>query len=183
MPVTVGSSTTTHVPDEVGPGQLRQALGRFASGVTVVTTATGTPEEADVHGMTANAFTSVSLSPPLVLVSVSAGTVTHRRIVETGRYGVSVLSGEQLPLSEHFAGGAQRPDLVRFVWRNALPLLAGALAHLACTVRQSHTAGDHVLYVGEVDGLWYGSGPPLVHFRRRLHILDDTTDGATPDDR
>ncbi|SDW49348.1 NADH-FMN oxidoreductase RutF, flavin reductase (DIM6/NTAB) family [Amycolatopsis xylanica] len=148
---------------------VRKTLGRFASGVTVVTTARGTTGE--VHGMTANAFTSVSLDPPLVLISVSTSAKMDRRIEETGRYGISVLSGEQKPLSLHFAGAAHEPDLVDFVWRDDLPLLDGALAHLTCSVRASYPAGDHTLHIGEIDGLWHRDGDPLVFFSGELRSL------------
>ncbi|MFC5215373.1 flavin reductase family protein [Streptomyces coerulescens] len=164
---------------DAGPQRLRRALGHFASGVTVVTTTSGGPERPQAHGMTANAFTSVSLEPPLVLVSISEQARTHERIARTGRYGVSILRGEQESLSYHFAGGAQSPELPRFVWRDGLPLLAGALVHLSCRVRQTHRAGDHTLFIGEVEGLWCGSGAPLVHYRRGLHTL--AVDPADPE--
>ncbi|UGY94318.1 flavin reductase family protein [Streptomyces gobiensis] len=164
----------------ISPTRLRHALGRFASGVTVVTTSTGDHGDPDAHGMTANSFTSVSLHPPLVLVSVATEAVTHQRIAESGRYGISILSGDQKPLSEHFAGGAQRPELVRFVWRQELPMLAGALVHLMCTVRQAHLAGDHTVYIGEVDGLWSGPGSPLVNYRKQFHTLDVLCQDGSP---
>ena len=84
---------STAVADlEVTPLHMRKALGRFASGVTIVTTAE-CEDEASVHGMTANAFTSVSLDPPLVLVSIANRARMNQRIRETGRYGVSILAG------------------------------------------------------------------------------------------
>ncbi|MFE7661910.1 flavin reductase family protein [Streptomyces celluloflavus] len=165
-----GADTDTR--DDVDPTHLREAMGQFASGVTVVTTATGEQDDLDAHGMTANAFTSVSLRPALVLISVSNAATTHRRIAESGRYGISVLSADQKSLSEHFAGGAQRPDLVRFVWRDRLPLVADSLVQLTCTVRQSHLAGDHTVYIGAVDGLWNASGSPLVRYGKKMYILD-----------
>nr|WP_276617042.1 flavin reductase [Streptomyces sp. 196(2019)] len=150
---------------------MRGALGHFASGVTVVTTATEGPDGPHAHGMTANAFTSVSLDPPLVLVSISTHARSHRRIDDSGRYGVSILGAGQGPVAHHFAGGAQSPEAVSLEWRDGLPLVGGALVHLACRVRQSHRAGDHTLFVGEVEGLWLGSGGPLVHYRRDLRAL------------
>lgn len=149
---------------------LRRVLGRFTSGVTVVTTASA--QGADVHGMTANAFTSVSLDPPLVLVSVSTHAKCNQRIADSGRYGISILSAEQHALCRHFAGAAQRPDLVDFVWRDGLPLIVAALAHLVCTVRASHPAGDHVLHIGEVDQLWERDGAPLVFYNGKLQTLE-----------
>ncbi|MGW4216382.1 flavin reductase family protein [Streptomyces bacillaris] len=153
------------------PDRMRGALGHFASGVTVVTTATEGPDGPHAHGMTASAFTSVSLDPPLVLVSISTHAHSHRRIDDSGRYGVSILGAGQGPVAHHFAGGAQSPEAVSLEWRDGLPLVGGALVHLACRVRQSHRAGDHTLFVGEVEGLWLGSGGPLVHYRRDLRAL------------
>ncbi|WP_324608516.1 MULTISPECIES: flavin reductase family protein [unclassified Streptomyces] len=153
------------------PDRMRGALGHFASGVTVVTTATEGPDGPHAHGMTANAFTSVSLDPPLVLVSISTHARSHRRIDASGRYGVSILGAGQGPVAHHFAGGAQSPEAVSLEWRDGLPLVGGALVHLACRVRQSHRAGDHTLFVGEVEGLWLGTGGPLVHYRRDLRAL------------
>lgn len=145
---------------EVTAPRLRTALGHFVSGVTVVTTAVGD----DVHGMTANAFTSVSLDPPLVLVSIAKKARMDEKIRCSGRYGVSILAKAQEPLSLHFAGVALRREPVEpaFVERCGVPLLDGALVHLACTVADSHPAGDHTLHVGRVDGLWHGHGEPLV---------------------
>ncbi len=162
-------------PTAVTPPRMRKALGRFASGVTIVTTAESA-QETSVHGMTANAFTSVSLDPPLVLVSIANRATMNERITATGRYAVSVLAGDQEPLSLHFAGAAHRPDLVRFVWRDGMPLLDGALVHLACTVTASHPAGDHTLHVGRVEHLWFDDGNPLVFYTgsfRSLELLRD----------
>ncbi|KHJ71477.1 MULTISPECIES: NADH-dependent flavin reductase [Rhodococcus] len=160
---------------EVTPLQMRKALGRFASGVTIVTTAES-EDDASVHGMTANAFTSVSLDPPLVLISIANRAKMNERINKTGKYGVSILATDQEPLSLHFAGAAHQPDLVRFVWRREVPLLEGALVHLACSVDASYPAGDHMLYVGRVEQLWYDDGHPLVFYTgsfRSLELLRD----------
>jgi flavin reductase (DIM6/NTAB) family NADH-FMN oxidoreductase RutF len=156
---------------EVTPLHMRKALGRFVSGVTIVTTAESQHEDS-VHGMTANAFTSVSLDPPLVLVSISTRAKMDQRIRESGRYGVSILACDQEPLSLHFAGAANQPDLVRFVWRKDVPLLDGALVHLACTVVDSHPAGDHTLHVGRVEQLWYDDGNPLVFYTGSFRSLE-----------
>jgi flavin reductase (DIM6/NTAB) family NADH-FMN oxidoreductase RutF len=162
----------TLMPDrDVSPVHMRNALGRFVSGVTVVTTAEYEDDDS-VHGMTANAFTSVSLDPPLVLVSISTRAKMDRRIKESRRYGVSILALDQEPVSLHFAGAAQQPELVRFVWRDAVPLLEGALVHLVCTVVDSHPAGDHTLHVGRVEKLWYDDGHPLVFYTGSFRSLE-----------
>ncbi|WP_187585809.1 flavin reductase family protein [Gordonia sp. OPL2] len=169
---------TTLMELEPSPLRMRKALGRFASGVTIVTTAEGHDDES-VHGMTANAFTSVSLDPPLVLVSIANRARMNEKITATGRYGVSILAGDQEPLSLHFAGAAHEPDLVRFTWRKGVPLLDGALVHLSCSVTDSHPAGDHTLHVGRVEELWYDDGRPLLFYTGSFRTLDlqGTADG------
>ena len=155
---------------------LRKALGRFVSGVTVVTTGDGSDDS--VHGMTANAFTSVSLDPPLVLVSIATKAKMDARIAANGRYGVSILSRAQEPVSMHFAGGTPCPDRVRFVRRGGVPLLDGALVHLACAVVDSHPAGDHTLHVGRVEELWSEHGDPLVFFTGTFRALEIVREDA-----
>ncbi len=154
---------------DVNPSHLRSALGRFASGVTIVSTVL----DGEVHGMTANAFTSVSLEPPLVLVSIAASARMDGRIRAAGRYGVSILRSDQERLSLHFAGMRfRRPPTPVFTWRLGLPLVHGALAQLACRVSDSHVAGDHVLHVGRVEGLWSEPGEPLVFHTGMFKALD-----------
>lgn len=160
---------------EPTPLRMRKALGRFASGVTIVTTAES-DDATSVHGMTANAFTSVSLDPPLVLVSVSTRARMDAKIRATGRYGVSILAGDQEPLSLHFAGASEDPDLVRFTWRKGVPLLDGALVHLSCSVADSHPAGDHTLHIGRVEELWYDDGRPLLFYTGSFRAIDLHTD-------
>jgi flavin reductase (DIM6/NTAB) family NADH-FMN oxidoreductase RutF len=154
---------------EVNPARLRAAVGRFASGVTVVSTVL----DDVVHGMTANAFTSVSLDPPLVLVSIAERAKMDGCIRSAGRYGVSILRRDQERLSLHFAGTRFRqPPTPAFTWRSGLPFVEGALAQIACSVSDSHPAGDHVLHIGRVEGLWYESGEPLVFHTGMFKALD-----------
>ncbi len=147
--------------------EFRNALGRFASGITVVTTVI----EGTVRGMTANAFVSVSLEPPLVLVSVANKAHMHGYLQQSGRYGVSVLTVAQEEYSQHFAGiGA--PDLQpRFVEVDGIPLLAESLAHLIVTVTDAHLAGDHTLYIGQVEYVKWWDGQPLLYFQGRYEKL------------
>ena len=138
--------------------QFRNALGRFASGVTVVTTC----YEGRTHGMTANAFVSVSLLPPLVLVSIDNRAYLHRVLPEAGRYGVSVLAEDQEILSNHFAGRTVEGLHIRFVERRGMPLLAGAVAYFVVQVIDAHPAGDHTLYIGQVEHFEADDGRPLL---------------------
>ncbi|WP_407659518.1 flavin reductase family protein [Lipingzhangella rawalii] len=153
--------------DSESTTDLRTALSRFASGVTVITTVTG-GRELDIHGMTANSFTSVSLNPPLVLVSISINAITHKRILESGRYGISVLERRQPEICHHFSGSTRKSEKIDFVWRDGIAFVSGALAHLACTVWDSFRVEDHTLHVGEVTHFWYQNGTPLLFFSGTL---------------
>lgn len=143
-------------------------LGRFASGVTVITTV----HEGSIYGMTANAFVSVSLDPPLVLVSVGNRSTMHGVLPHSGRYGVSILGDKQKDLSKHFAGRPKEGLEIPFVWRHEVPLLDGALAHLVCQVVDEHPAGDHTLYIGHVEYLAYGGGAPLLFYTGSYRNLE-----------
>jgi flavin reductase (DIM6/NTAB) family NADH-FMN oxidoreductase RutF len=153
--------------------ELRNAMGRFATGVTVVTTT----HRDLIHGMTANGFLSVSLRPPLVLVSLGRCRMSEM-LPRTGRYGVSVLASDQEMFAAHFAGQRVSPVDPEFVWRGELPLLDGALAHVGCRVVDVHPAGDHVLWIGEVEHLWHRDGEPLLFYTGRFGTLSEVSDRA-----
>jgi flavin reductase (DIM6/NTAB) family NADH-FMN oxidoreductase RutF len=153
---------------KIDPIEFRRTLGRFASGITVVTTV----HEDAIHGMTANAFVSVSLDPPLVLVSIDNRANMHRILPESRRYGVSILSDKQEDLSQHFAGRPKEGGEIPFVERHGIPLLEGALAHLVCRVVDIHPAGDHTLYIGQVEYLDYDSGAPLLFYTGTYRNLE-----------
>jgi flavin reductase (DIM6/NTAB) family NADH-FMN oxidoreductase RutF len=159
-------------PLPVDSTSFRQALAQFASGVTVVTTrdaAGGT------LGLTVSAFCSVSLSPPLVLVSLDAGSEAHRGFRESGLFGVSILAEGQDDVSRHFA----RPGREKFLEHpltagpRGLALVPGALAHIECEVRAAHPAGDHVIYIGEIVSLAVRPGRPLLYNRGGYRRLAD----------
>jgi flavin reductase (DIM6/NTAB) family NADH-FMN oxidoreductase RutF len=137
---------------------LRSTLGRFATGVTIVSTASAD----GIHAMTANAFTSVSLDPPLVLVSVDNRTRMHQLLPDTRRYGVSVLAAEQERLAMHFAGRRIPDHEAPFVWECDVPVVKDAIAHFACDSYAEHAAGDHTLYIGQVRAFQARPGRPLV---------------------
>ena len=154
--------------------ELRQVMGRFATGVTVVTTL----ERDTIHGMTANAFLSVSLRPPLVLVSLGRCRM-NEMLPRTRRYGVSVLAHDQEDFAAHFAAQRTAPEEPRFVWREGLPLLEGALAQLVCRVVDVHPAGDHVLWIGEVEHLAHQEdGQPLLFYTGRFGTLREVRERA-----
>ena len=148
--------------------RFRNALGRFASGVTIVTT----QREDRPHGMTANAFVSVSLEPPLVLVSLGNNSSMHRLLQGTDRYGVSVLTEKQENLSDYFAGRTVDGLHVRFVTIHGIPLIEDAVANFVVRLVDTHPAGDHTLYIGLVEHFEWREGQPLLFYAgryRRIH--------------
>ena len=147
---------------------LRRTLGMFATGVTVITTR----ERDQVHGMTANAFMSVSLEPPLVLISVDRRTRMCALLHEGRNYGVSVLCETQAALSDRFAGRvvADAPE-PRFEVIHDTPLVEGALAHFVANVNRSYWGGDHSLFLGRVEYARYSEGTPLLFHGGRYERL------------
>lgn len=152
--------------------ELRATLGRFATGVTVVSTEDGE----GVHAMTANAFTSVSMEPPLVLVSVDNRARMHTKLPSTKRYGVSVLGVEQERLAMHFAGRPDDEQPDPFVREGDVPVVRDAIAHFACDLFAAHPAGDHTLYVGQVRAFKARVGHPLLfHSGSFTRVANDPT--------
>ncbi len=147
---------------------LRRTLGMFATGVTVITTLKGD----QVHGMTANAFMSVSLEPPLVLISVDRRTKMCGILHEGMHYGVSVLCATQSSLSDRFAGrtGEGLPE-PRFSVVHDTPLVEGALAHFVARVEKSYWGGDHSLFLGRVEYARQNPGTPLLFHGGRYEKL------------
>ena len=149
----------------------RKTLGMFATGVTVLTTRVGE----QVHGMTANAFMSVSLQPPLVLVSIDRRARMGGLLHEGTRFGVSVLEARQTGLSDRFAGRVadDLPEATFEIVHEA-PLVEGALAHLVARVVRSYWGGDHSLFLGRVEFARYGEGRPLLfHGGRYERLIED----------
>jgi len=149
----------------------RRTLGMFATGVTVLTTRVGE----QVHGMTANAFMSVSLQPPLVLISIDRRARMGALLHEGTRFGVSVLEAKQTGLSDRFAGrvGDELPEAT-FEVIHETPLVEGALAHLVARVVRSYWGGDHSLFLGQVEFARYGDGRPLLfHGGRYERLIED----------
>jgi flavin reductase ActVB len=148
----------------LGPSDFRRVLGHFASGVTLVTTLDA---DARPAGLTASAFTSVSLDPPLVLVCVDHKAQCFSALLDAGRFAVNILTREQETLSRRFAStGLDKFDGVEYVVsERQLPVIAGALATLECTTVSAYPEGDHTILVGRVESGVVGSGEPLLYFR------------------
>jgi flavin reductase (DIM6/NTAB) family NADH-FMN oxidoreductase RutF len=151
----------------------RRIIGRFATGVTVVTTA----NEGRLHGITANAVCSVSLDPLLLLVCVDKEAHAHDELIAAGRFGVNILAEGQEELSNLFATKAEpeQGSLRGVSYRlgpEGTPVLEGALAYLECTVEDRCPGGDHTIFIGQVlGGEMLREAPPLLFYQgayRRL---------------
>jgi flavin reductase (DIM6/NTAB) family NADH-FMN oxidoreductase RutF len=142
---------------DITPLTFRTTLACFATGVTVVTTAMGDgllENDGLVHGMTANAFSSVSLDPPLVLLAIACQSHMHAFLQHSDRFGISILAEDQAHLARHYAGKHRQQELdVAFERDHGYPLIPGALAHLICRVWNTYEAGDHTLFLGRVEFL------------------------------
>jgi flavin reductase len=154
----------------------RGTLGAFATGVTIVTTR----GEEHPYGMTANAFSSVSLDPPLVLVCVKAFSEGADLIRENGIFAVNILAAEQEPLSRYFAS-KDRPrgrdafvDIAHKTAASGSPVLEGSVGYLDCSLHETHDAGDHVIVIGEVLALEYTHevAPLLFHGGGYRYVKD-----------
>ena len=156
----------------LNPSDFRKALGCFATGVTIITVDLEGEGHGEVHGMTANAFTSVSLDPLLVLVCVDHSTRTHSHLQAKKRFGINVLSADQRAISEYYA----RPDRshehaeteagARFDrTAHGTPMLRGSLAYLECRLHSAEEAGDHTIFIAEVEDVVVRDGDPLLFFR------------------
>jgi flavin reductase (DIM6/NTAB) family NADH-FMN oxidoreductase RutF len=156
--------------------EFRHAMGCFSTGVTVITV----DDYGKVEGMTANAFASVSLYPMLVLVCVSHAARTHAHIHARKRFGVNVLSENQLQISEHYAlalaerdpAAAEETAGAKFDrTQHGTPVLHGALAYLECRLQTTHEAGDHTIFIAEVEDVVVHEGRPLLYFQGSYHTI------------
>jgi len=153
----------------VSAAEFKRAVGQFASGVTVVTTRDGDQP----LGLTVSSFCSVSLEPPLVLVSIDRRAEALAGLRASGLFGVSVLSEGQEDVSRRFAraGPAKFEGLATETGQLGVVLIPGALAQLECRVAASHEAGDHVLFVGRVERVEVRPGRPLLYHASAYHRL------------
>jgi flavin reductase (DIM6/NTAB) family NADH-FMN oxidoreductase RutF len=161
----------------IAADDFRRVLGHFATGVTILTTC---DSDARPTGLTASAFSSVSLDPPLVLICVDHKSQSYPALKERGCFAVNILSTEQQTLSRRCA--STRLDKFDGVPHTisdlGLPLIDGALAHLECTTVSMHVEGDHTIFVGRVERAGVGAGEPLLYFRGQYQQLSNPTSGA-----
>jgi flavin reductase (DIM6/NTAB) family NADH-FMN oxidoreductase RutF len=148
----------------IGPDDFRKVLSNFASGVTIVTS---TDADGRPTGLTASAFTSVSLDPPLILVCVSHKSQSYPAMRDRGRFAVNFLRAEQQDLSRRFATTRlDKFDGVPYrMGELGLPVLTEALAYVECETANAHVEGDHTVFIGRVDACGTEAGEPLIYFR------------------
>jgi len=151
----------------LAPDDFRKAMGCFATGVTVITV----DQDSEIHGMTANAFCSVSLDPMLVLVCVDHRARTHAHLHARKRFGVNVLRSDQQAVSEYYARTTETHQHAEEAGAkfdrtpHGTPVLHGALAYLECRLHSTETAGDHTIFIAEVEDVVVREGEPLLFFR------------------
>jgi flavin reductase (DIM6/NTAB) family NADH-FMN oxidoreductase RutF len=152
--------------------ELRRVMGLFATGVTIITTR---DTKGNFYGLTANAFTSLSLSPPLVLICIDRKAETFAHFYDSKCFVVNVLAESQQELSTRFAksGGDKFAGVAHRRGHLGVPVIEGAIAALECRITETHDAGDHVIHIGEVEHVEINDGRPLLFFRGQYRqILD-----------
>jgi flavin reductase len=171
----MGSKTPSE-SGKLSPAEYRKAMGCFATGVTIITL----DLEGEVHGMTANAFASVSLDPPLLLVCVDHNARTHAHMHAKKRFGINILAENQREISEYYArpvhdhGHAEEEAGARFDrTAQGTPMLHGALAYLECRLQSAEKAGDHTIFIAEVEDVVVRQGDPLLFFRSRYRKIGE----------
>ncbi|MEH7177118.1 flavin reductase family protein [Neobacillus vireti] len=147
--------------------QFRTAMGKFATGVTVI----ATELDGDVHGMTANAFMSVSLDPKLVVISIGEKARILEKIKQSKTFSVNILAADQQELSMIFAGQLKEHREVEFDRLDGKPVLKGAVAQIACEVSAEHLEGDHTLFIGRVTDIHLEDAEPLIFYSGKYRSL------------
>ncbi len=154
----------------ISDGDFREVMSNLAAGVTIVTTVL----DGDFYGMTATSFTSVSLDPPLVQVSLDQASRTHGAVSRSRVFGANILSAGQKDIAQTFSQSAtdRFEDLdVRLGPKTGVPLFPGAIGFLECRVTDEVPGGDHTIFVGEVISTETEISSPLIYFRGNYHRL------------
>ena len=154
------------------PRDICKALGLFATGVTIVTTRIGANEPI---GLTCNSFSSVSLSPPLVLWSLSLRSPNLPNFLQAKHFAVNVLAHDQTPLAQRFAQAiSDKFEGIRHVpGAYGTPLIEQVTAQFECLTEARHYSGDHVIFIGKVLQYRFSERAPLVYFRGRYSVVQE----------
>lgn len=163
-------------PHEIDPLRFRKVMGQFATGVTVITASAN----GDFHGMTANAFMSGSLDPPLCVVSVAKRARMHDHLIRAGRFAVNILAADQVDFANHFAGRLV-PDLPFQIIEIAdVPVLDGTAARITATLAAHHDCGDHSIFIGHIGTMQTDDRPPLLYHDGHYTTLAPAHGEETP---
>ncbi|MDQ2747730.1 MAG: flavin reductase family protein [Acidobacteriota bacterium] len=155
----------------INRNEFRAALGRFASGVTVITTV---DKNGHRHGITVSAFCSVSLTPPLILICIEKTTGSHHAFVQNEFFAVNILRAGQQYLSDRFAAHLDdKFDGIEFYeTERGIPVLKDVLVNLECRRVNAYDNGDHTIYVAAVERARLADGEPLVYFQGNYRQLE-----------
>ena len=145
----------------------RRVMGRFASGVTVITA----EADGDVRGMTANAVMSGSLDPPLIIISVAKRAVMHSYLVAAGRFAVNILCAGQQEIANHFAGRSLAAYAPEFAYVGNIPTLHGVRTVITAKTIAMHECGDHTIFIGHILTMSMDDSPPLVYHAGKFGAL------------
>lgn len=160
----------------INQNRFREALSKFASGVTIVTTKDA---DGNLHGITVSAFCSLSLDPPLVLVCIENTAACHFAVGGSGVFAVNVLSEEQIHHSKQFALSIpEKFDGIEYVEGiGGVPILNQAIAIMECKLINAHENGDHTIFVGQVENsIVNGDGNPLLYFNGVYRAMGESFD-------
>lgn len=172
MGVAPGAFFPRRIPekDRMDLEKFKAGLSRYGSGVAIITTREGNGVPS---GFTANSFTSLSLSPPMVLFCLDREAVCFDAFYGSTAFGVNILNSEQEEISNRFArrGGNKFQNLTLMNGDTGIPLIAGCLANLECRTAQTIPGGDHLIFLGEVQEVHLGEGDPLFYFKGSYHSI------------
>jgi len=154
---------------EVDDRLFRNAMGSFATGVTVITTEV----DGDIHGMTANAFMSISLNPKLIAISIGERARMLQHIKESKQFAVNILSSSQINESKQFSGQLNLEFEIAFGSYKGLPIIQDALAVVTCKLHSDYIVGDHTIFIGQVTGVKLEQHDPLIYSQGKYRELKE----------
>ncbi|MFJ8063712.1 flavin reductase family protein [Psychrobacillus sp. NPDC096426] len=154
---------------EIDDRLFRNAMGCFATGVTVITTKI----EEDIFGMTANAFMSVSLNPKLVAISIGKNAKMHEHVKVSKQFAINILSTNQQNESKQFAGQLVAESNITFASFKNVPILEDTVAVVTCELHSEYIVGDHTIFIGKVTGVKMNQGEPLLFSQGKYRELKE----------
>lgn len=154
---------------EVDDRLFRNAMGSFATGVTVITTEI----DGNIHGMTANAFMSISLNPKLIAISIGERARMLQHINDSKQFAINILASNQINESKQFSGQLNLEHEVTFASYQGLPILQNALSVITCNLHSHFEVGDHTIFIGQVTGVKLEQYDPLIYSQGKYRELKE----------